>query len=270
MEEYIGERVAEFAVSHRGDDNIRSQYLKTPSDVAGFEDVLLTALSLPSACVELMSWDYENYDSGRPFVELTSLLHVAAVLGSQKLLTFVLERGGELETVDTFSCTPLRVAFIAGNLGIAKKLIEAGADVKARNFYDRNMLFAASMSGSVEVMRFVLELGVFDVDEKDNWGMTPLMYACDFGHLDVIKVLVEEGGADVNVVGEERYEGEAALHRACWCNDDHTELVQYLVDAGAGAGVGEGHDMWMQAFAIAIERRNIRVVDLLIGMGVVG
>merc|ERR1711916_161735 len=45
MEEYIGERVAEFAVSHRGDDNIRSQHLKTPSDVAGFEDVLLTALS---------------------------------------------------------------------------------------------------------------------------------------------------------------------------------------------------------------------------------
>ena len=348
-EESVWEIVAEM---------VTNESLWLPDDYARLEDVLLETLSLPGAKVKLGTWEYEtcrtyiDSDSDdmetmtETVMESTSLLEVAATFGMERLAAWVLERGRDLEAKDTHSRSllslplldlngMLHVAFRCGNPRVAKMLIEAGADVMARDDHDRSMLFAASTSRNVEVVRFILGLGLFDVEEEDfmgatplmhacelcdlgvvkalieeggadvmardnggrnmlfaaivSWGVgvvqfilglglfdveekhggrTPLMLACDHGILGVIKVLVEEGGADVNATGEEDYEGQGALHRACFY--DHTEVVQYLVDAGAGAGVEKNQGVWMEALAIATEEGNSRVVDLLKGMGVGG
>ena len=59
--------------------------------------------------------------------------------------------------------------------------------------FDRSMLFAASHNESVEVVLFMLGLGLFDVEEKDSWRVTPLMSACEHGRLGGVKALVEGG-----------------------------------------------------------------------------
>ena len=147
--------------------------------------------------------------------------------------------------------------FIAVNidrLRVIKALIKHGADVNARNTdmeprwsgarYRRRQVgltpfLAAARQADLEVMRLLLENGA---DPKINTplNITPLMLAAGIAWasnqdranedqvLDAVKLLVEEQGADVNVVADT---GETALHAAAYRGANN--VVQYLFDKGA-------------------------------------
>lgn len=68
---------------------------------------------------------------------------------------------------------------------------------------------------------------VIQVNDTDGDGMTMLMWACDRGHLDVVKYLVEHG-ADVN---KRDSDGQTCLHYAVSC--EHVEVVKYLASLSA-------------------------------------
>jgi len=147
--------------------------------------------------------------------------------------------------------------FISANvdrLAIIKALVAHGADVNGRNTdmeprwsgarYRHRLvgatpfLFAAKVS-DIEAMRLLLKLGA---DPKINTGVniTPLMAAAGIAWasnqeraseeqvLEVVKMLVEELGADVNFVADT---GETAMHAAAYRGANN--VVQYLFDKGA-------------------------------------
>jgi ankyrin repeat protein len=60
---------------------------------------------------------------------------------------------------------------------------------------NNNKLRKAASSGETEVVRQLLEAagGTKYVMAKDNFGMTPLHRACNFGHLDTAVLLLEKG-----------------------------------------------------------------------------
>lgn len=66
-----------------------------------------------------------------------------------------------------------------------------------------------------------------DLDEKDQWGSTPLTIAATFNKTEAGKALIE-GGADLNVKNNE---GSTPLHVAAFFG--RTELVEALLKAGA-------------------------------------
>lgn len=66
-----------------------------------------------------------------------------------------------------------------------------------------------------------------DVDAADQDGWTPLHYACDRGHVEVAKLLLEEG-ANVNARDEAR---RTPLHLAALSG--RVEVVQLLLGNGA-------------------------------------
>jgi ankyrin repeat protein len=147
--------------------------------------------------------------------------------------------------------------FISVNIDrmrVIKSLIKHGADVNARNTdmeprwsgarYRRRQVgltpfLAAARQADIEVMRLLLEHGA---DPKANTplNITPLMLAAGIAWasnqdraseeqvLDAVKMLVEELGADVNVVADT---GETAMHAAAYRGANN--VVQYLFDKGA-------------------------------------
>jgi ankyrin repeat protein len=60
-------------------------------------------------------------------------------------------------------------------------------------------------------------------------GNTPLLWASGAGHYDAVETLVARG-ADVNAVNTN---GDTALHRAAWKNED--KICKFLISKGAGA-----------------------------------
>ena len=77
------------------------------------------------------------------------------------------------------------------------------------------------------------------VQASDAAGYTPLHFACQHGHVDVVKILIQEG-ADVNACEC----GVTPLHRACFAGK--LQVVEILIDNGANCfiadstGVGSG------------------------------
>lgn len=91
----------------------------------------------------------------------------------------------------------------------------------------------AARKGDAAAVTRLLDAGV-DVNTKFRYNATALFYACDAGHLDVVKVLLERG-ADVNI--KDTFYGLTplmlAVSPARKKTPAHTQIAKLLVEKGA-------------------------------------
>ena len=91
----------------------------------------------------------------------------------------------------------------------------------------------AARKGDASAVRKLLDDGV-DVNTKFRYGTTALFFACDHGHVDVVKVLLEKG-ADLTV--KDSFYGFTplmlAVSPAQKRRPEHTEIAKLLIAKGA-------------------------------------
>ena len=109
----------------------------------------------------------------------------------------------------------------------ALALAQAPAPTKAEQFQD------AARKGDAVAVKKLLDEGV-DVNTKFRYNATALFYACDHGHLEVVKVLLERG-ADLTV--KDTFYGFTPLALATGPaqkkRPEHTEIAKLLIAKGA-------------------------------------
>lgn len=88
----------------------------------------------------------------------------------------------------------------------------------------------AATRGDVEAARRLLEAGV-NINARDRYGQTALMLAAHRGHVALVELLVEKG-ADLNVTAKYRL---SALMLAVVAG--HVEIARQLVRAGADVSI---------------------------------
>jgi uncharacterized protein len=112
--------------------------------------------------------------------EDTRLLE-AAKSGDEDEVSALLERGADPNTRDPEQAwTPLMRALEADHVGVAERLIEAGADVNAAAETGTTVLMVGAGRGHAEIVNLLLEGGA-DASATDMHGKTAL---------DVVGVLV--------------------------------------------------------------------------------
>jgi hypothetical protein len=89
-----------------------------------------------------------------------------------------------------------------------------------------------------------------DVDGRDGWGYTPLMHACESGHLNCAQALIGAGAA-VDMVNNN---GWTALMKACLSR--HHECAQALIDEGAAVDEVDNAGRTALMFACASGRHE--------------
>ena len=165
-------------------------------------------------------------------------LHYAASWGLHSVVEFLITRHSQdVSSQDsTDYATPLHLASQMGQVDVARMFIERSADMTVQN-----------RDGKVAVAELLLGCGA-EVDARDKMERTPLHFAAQQGHLELVRLLLEHH-ADVLAVDHEdhtfldvawasghkevvdvnaQYEGgRTALHIAAQHGD--TKLMSWLI-----------------------------------------
>ncbi len=119
--------------------------------------------------------------------------------------------------------TPLELALQNGNIRIASRLIQAGAQVNAKNAGGRTVLYYAVRERQLDALTFLIENGAA-VNIRDKDGTSPLDDAVRRGTVDTIALLLAHG-ARLNE--PEPQAGMTPINEAA-CRGN-VEVVQFLL-----------------------------------------
>jgi cytohesin len=118
--------------------------------------------------------------------------------------------------------TPLMVACCEVSIVRVNLLIIKGADINAKDVYGKTALIYASGNGNV-LTAFVLVKHGADVNAVCDDSFTALLYACQYKYYYIVKILVL-GGADVNAVNDF---GDTHLRWALYNNEIKTAKLLF-------------------------------------------
>ena len=117
-------------------------------------------------------------------------LGLAAFFGHRGCVAALLARGADVHqrAANPLQVQPLHAAVVSGDSEIVRALIDAGADVDARQQAGVTPLMGAAAGGSVELVRLLLEYGA-DAALQDDAGRTAADWARDRGHPETAALL---------------------------------------------------------------------------------
>lgn len=172
----------------------------------------------------------ENYlDKQRPsqddtFTNKVTQTLEAACKGDKETIQNLLQQDKNLANIQSkkIQSTPLHLAAHRGYSDIVKFLIDAGADVNAKegNYSKSTPLHWAAKEGNLQAVKLLVESGA-KLDVKDNWfNLTP------FGWTDIVNCDFDEGSIE----------------------NHHPEVRAYLLDRGA---------QWDIFNALALNQRDV-------------
>ena len=90
-------------------------------------------------------------------------------------------------------------------------------------------LTSAAAAGRIDSVRFLLAHGS-DINIQNKWGMTPLMEASSYGHLEMARALLD-AGADPNAISQGFEAGATALSVSA--AQKHPDITDLLLSRGA-------------------------------------
>jgi ankyrin repeat protein len=154
-------------------------------------------------------------------INFTPLIEAVA-FGSLPDVVEVVENGADLEERDYWERTPWLIAIQTGDTAKARLLLEHGADKNARGRCGKLPLFYAIENDHLPMLKWLLEIGV-DIEQTDDFGHTALRTAvecCNEGSVDILL----KAGASVDQ--------ESKTGTALGCASTRS-IAMKLMDAGA-------------------------------------
>lgn len=136
------------------------------------------------------------------------------------LAATLLQKGLNIHCTNVMRETPLHVASARGSAALVDFLLAQGADVNRRCLLGCTALHDGELDPGI-AMR-LLRGGAL-VDARDDQGQTPLMLACDFSNVPLIRVLLQHG-ASLTV---KSHQGWSALDCA---QNSGEKVYQYLLE----------------------------------------
>lgn len=103
-----------------------------------------------------------------------------------------------LNVFNSLGESPLMLAALKGQLELAEKLVKKGADVNKTGW---TPLHYAASNGHVEVIKLLLENYAY-IDAESPNSSTPLMMASMYGSPEAVKLLLDEG-ADLSLKNQQ-------------------------------------------------------------------
>ncbi|XP_036891022.1 2-5A-dependent ribonuclease [Sturnira hondurensis] len=233
------EDIVNLLLQNGADPCLRKRNGATPFIVAGIEGHVGLLTLLLSKGAQVNERDHHGFTA---FME-------AAWYGRVEALRFLYEKGAEVnlgrETMEDQrklrkgGATALMDAAKKGHVEVLRILLEEmGADVNARDNMGRNALIHALANlkehdVAMNITRLLLAHGA-NISVRGEKGKTPLILAVENGHLNVVKMLLEQEHVEIDDTDRE---GKTAL---LWAVEKQlTEIAELLCNKGARTDCGD-------------------------------
>ncbi len=137
-------------------------------------------------------------------------LMFAAANNKPKTVKFLIEKGANKDyKTKSFSETVLGVAATYGAKDAIKALLEKGANIEQRGDFGYTPLMYAVDANQEDIVSFLISKKA-DVNARDEMGETPLMIAASLGHYKILQILI----ANYAKINDKSYEDKTALMAA--------------------------------------------------------
>ncbi|KAM9053199.1 ankyrin repeat and SOCS box protein 3 isoform 1-T1 [Megaptera novaeangliae] len=199
----------------------------------------------------------KNYIKTKTF-EGFCALHLAASQGHWKIIQILLEAGADPNATTLEETTPLFLAVENGQIDVVRLLLHYGADVTgSHSMCGWNTLHQASFQENAEIIKLLLKKGA-NKECQDDFGITPLFVAAQYGKLESLSILISSG-ANVNCQALDK-----ATPLFIAAQEGHTECVELLLSSGADPDLYCNEDNWQLPIHAAAQMGHTKILDLLI------
>ncbi|WP_342527326.1 ankyrin repeat domain-containing protein [Chryseomicrobium sp. FSL W7-1435] len=129
--------------------------------------------------------------------------------------------------------SPLLIATHKNFIDVAKRLIDAGADINQQDHIQDSPYLYAGAQGKTEILKYMIAHAEPNHTVVNRYGGNALIPAAEKGHLENVKVLLQDGKADID---HQNNYGYTALIEAVALTDGsalYQEIVQELLKYSA-------------------------------------
>lgn len=179
---------------------------------------------LPNKCGDLTKLNYANdlekYLIIRIYSDVNKLSTILAELDQVNLEYY-------LNTPDQNDCLPLYYAIKAECTNAVRLLLNKGSSLdKTTKTGDPALHLACLLGASIELIEFILSYDAnIDLYSNDQEGWTVLHCACNQGHLEIVKYLLEKKHMNPNI--KDSHSNYTGLQLAAI--NDRVEVVEYFL-----------------------------------------
>lgn len=181
-------------------------------------------------------------------------LHIAIARSHTALASLLIDVKADLNRIGDYSETPLSLALKHKNKEIFIKLVASGANLDILDD-GASVLWKSIDDEQYDFAKILIDAGA-DVNAKEGEGDSPLHEACAKSNLELARLLIEKG-ADVN--SKNGSDATPPLHEAVY--PENYELVKLLVDKGANAnGKTKSGDNALHHLSIFVDIRLVTLL----------
>lgn len=161
-------------------------------------------------------------------------LHEACIQGRLDLVKLCISHSVDTEARDAYDRRPIHYAAMHGHPTICAHLLQRGVDSTATDMDGYTPLVQAVISGQLECVEMLVkhaDQATLEPSAISN-DLIPLSLACQYGHLEVARLLLQHGAKVLP-----NSEGLYPQHLAA--RSGHHEICQLLIDKGGASGGGK-------------------------------
>ncbi|KAL7391599.1 hypothetical protein ABVT39_011542 [Epinephelus coioides] len=186
-------------------------------------------------------------------------LHAAAAEGHQEICHMLVQAGANLDMFNEEQRTPLMLACESNHLDTVKYLLRAGAAVSLKDIMGFTCLHLAAKLGHYDIVHHLLSKASKYINCQDDGGWTPITWAIEYKHKELVHLLLARG-ADINIRDKEE---NVCLHWAALsgCDDVAQALLEARCDLSAVNVHGDS------ALHVAARENHLECVMLFLSRG---
>jgi len=212
--------------------------------------------AIKSKNVDIMNYLREQGADDRHESHYHTILTLTIQNQDLNILQWLVDHGANVNQVNSIGNTALTEAIRGKKETLVKYLIDHGAQVNQEPEFGDRHLISAIKTKSIKIVEWLVDSGIILTPNETYY---PLLETVKTQNLEMVKSIIEKGGAETNINEEEDQKGNTPLIVAI--NNNSLNILQYLMNHGAD--IHKKNKWGISPFIMAMRQDNTKIIEII-------